>query len=72
MSEITQLMQLNRDLEIIEAEYPYKYCLNRSGIFWNAHDWAMRTFEKENFTYIGPTFFFKRDQDYMWFMLKWN
>ena len=51
--------------------FPFRYQLNRTGIFDDAVKFANDNFTEKTFTYKGPTFFFKNEQDYMWFILRW-
>lgn len=52
--------------------YPFRYMLNRTGIFDDATAFAGEHFSEGSFTWKGPIFFFKNEKDAMWFKLRWS
>lgn len=58
------------DLRILEV-YPHMYELAYYDCVYDAVD-SVNHMEKNTYTWKGPKFFFKKEVDYIWFVLRWS
>jgi hypothetical protein len=52
--------------------YPHSVLLQNPKVFWAATDWCDNTLKKENVTWSGQQFWFKKEEDQLLFTLTWN
>jgi hypothetical protein len=59
------------DLVVMKV-YPFRCCLGRNTSYYDAHEFALDNFIKDDFTWVTPKYYFKNEEDYIWFSLRWS